>query len=175
MKTIPDFWIYDLDEKTGLIHQNNNSIQFLPLEKFLLYTQKEKSNHIKNNIILMDYQSKINKIYIITYIYYLLCNSDLYIKNKIFNRIMLNKLIELIKIDYFKQRNISYQTMKDFKEIYYILTNIYLCEYNNCQKNCCDKNNTLCSVHLRKKEKQAKLLEDTTNIPLDVCRLIAEY
>lgn len=176
MENLPDFWCYETDEKTGQIYQNNNNIKFLPLEKYLLYTKEEKEDYLIKIIILTEGQTNIdNKIYIITYIYYLVCNSDVYLTDKSFNNVVLSKLIELIKIEYFKERNISYIIMRNFKEIYYIMTNTYLCEYNDCQKNCSDRHNTLCSVHLRKKEKKTKLLQDITNLPLDVCNLITQY
>lgn len=176
MENIPDFWNYDVDEETGQIYQNNNSITFLRLEKYLLYTRKEKINYVTSLINLTSsYKDKDIRIYIITYIYYLIYHSDLHLANKMFYQAIINKLIEIIKINYFKERKFSYKIMKNFKQIYYLLTGVYICEYINCNRDCCDKNNTLCSIHIRNKNKQAKYIEYITNVPLDVCKLITEY
>ena len=175
-----EFWNYVEEPMTGMIYYiNNPNVLFKPLSEIVKYNKKEfikYNNQLINIIVNSDHYQ--NKVCMINYIYYITFNYNNILQSKewkIWKNILILRLRYFIKKEYFEFRIINYKNMKDFKQIYYLLTGVYICEYINCNRDCCDKKKTLCSIHLRKNEKQAKHIEHITNIPLYVCKLITDY
>jgi len=175
MKT-PKFWNYNTDAETGLIYHNNNNNKFLSIDTILKLPKKKQVENIRNNLDLVHATDSIDiKVDIINYIYYILYYTRLHLNNKHFYKIAIYRILCLIKIDYFEKRSCSYNTMSDFKYIYYLFTGIYICEYENCSKDCSNKKKTFCNVHIRKRNKLSKQISKITNLPFDICNIIVEY
>lgn len=176
-----EYWNYVEYGNSGAIHNiNNKDIIFSPHPCELFKLKKQEFIRYVNQLLNIFYNTICynNKICIVYYIYYITYNYNNILQSKDWSNwknVLVDRLKYFIKKEYYEDRTLSYEDMKIFKQIYYLYTNTHICEEINCYRDCCNKTNTLCSVHIRKRNKKAKQLQLLTNIPLDICKLITEY
>ena len=184
------FWDYTKTSSNIIVRditKYNISIEidFIPYDIFNNLEMYEQTRFLCN-IMSTNYfstkeeQHKIHRIVLFYYIYYIFYYSDHLLKLsetkkcQIMN-IMLSKLITLIKINFYKNRYISRFHMMNFKYIYYLFTDIILCEYKYCKRDCVNKKNTYCNVHIRQLHNDAAILKKILKLPTDLCLIILEY
>jgi hypothetical protein len=176
--SIVDVWDYKIDETKGIILNNNIlEVELYSIKRFNSLLKYEKIIYLRNLIDkTQTFGSILNiKLFLklMYYIYYLLYFTKFYNDN--FYNILISKLEMFIKDDYFKKRKISYKDMKTLKNIYYVFEKNYICEYKDCLKSCCNKQNLYCNVHLRNINKKSKIIRDVTKLPIDISKIIYEY
>lgn len=173
---LPKFWNYDADinDPEYILPDpelyNDTGCKLYTVDTFKTLCKREKNLTMKSYISRTLDLKPISKIYIISYIYYIIYTCNLNLDNTNFYNTCIFKLKEFIK-----DNNITYQHRRMFNDILYLLTGKYMCEFKQCSRHSCNKKNQFCSVHIRNINKYSKGLTHLTKLPLDISKIIYEY
>jgi hypothetical protein len=172
---MPAFWNYDVDENNEFIVPEPNifddrGCKLYTYDALKKLSTQEKTLTFSSYIKEYDLINRQSKNYIMTYIYYLLYTTRFKLNNKKFYDIAISKLYEFAKnnIIIYKQRII-------FKEILYLFTGVYICEFKECTRTSCDKQHKYCNIHIRRINKDSKTLSNLTKLPLDISKMVYDY
>lgn len=172
----PSFWSYDVDTNNEFIVPDTDlyddrGCKLYTSDAFqLLSTQKKNLTLHKYIHKEYDVIKRQTKIYLMTYIFYLIYNTQFNLNNKRFNNTVISKLYEFIK-----DNDITYQERRMFNQILYLFTGKYICEFKECTRTCCNNKNTYCNIHIRRINKDSKTLTNLTKLPLDISKLVYYY
>lgn len=174
---LPEFWKYDTDvNDTEFIVPDpelydDRGCKLYTADAFQILSTREKCLTIRSYIQKeYDVNKKQSKIYIMIYLYYILYTTQFNLHNKSFYKTVISKLYEFVKVNH-----ITYQKRNIFKEILHMFTGKYICEFKQCTRTCCDKQNKYCNIHLRRINKKSNALTDLTKLPLDISKLVYDY
>ena len=172
---LPEFWNYNIDKTTGMIINNEYNCKLYSSNHFQTFSKIKKKDVILLHLNQVFSSKSYIRIYLLSYIYYILYTSKFNLDNKQFYNTIINKLYEFIKKEYFKIRCFSHKDMKMFKHILYLFTGNNICEYKQCSRSSCNMKSNYCSMHIRHINKESRKLTELTKLPLDISKIIYEY
>jgi hypothetical protein len=172
---LPEFWNYNIDKTTGTIVNHECNCKLYSSNHFQTFSKKKKTDVILLHLNQVFSSKQPARIYLLSYIYYILYTSKFNLDDKHFYNTVIFKLYEFIKKEYFRIRCFAHEDMKMFKQILYLFTGNTICEYKQCSRSCCNMKSNYCSMHIRHMDTASRQLTELTNLPLDISKIIYEY